>query len=193
MSLLKLKSLWYPIGTSVQESQLLWNSLQDYFRATTIYWNTFVTFHKVVCARCGTNCIDSWYLSSSSLFILTRVPTHKKYRILCYPLRSNGGWLPIRCAYFILFLYPTWTGSWWIVFLPLFEGFLSEHKKLKKKWKIKLFTCWIYNISEFASIFLGYWNGCKHSLHLVIARNTWLELKLSCNMQNEFLISALCH
>ena len=31
MSLLKLKSLWYPIGTSVQESQRLYNSLQDYF------------------------------------------------------------------------------------------------------------------------------------------------------------------
>ena len=27
--------------------------------------------------------------------------SHKKYRILCYPLRSNSGWLPIRCAYFI--------------------------------------------------------------------------------------------
>ena len=38
-------------------------------------------------------------------FILTRVPTHKKYRLLCYPLRSNSGWLPIRCAYFILILY----------------------------------------------------------------------------------------
>ena len=45
---------------------------------------------------------DSWHLHSSLLFILTRVPTHKKYRILCYPLRSNSGWLPIRCAYFIL-------------------------------------------------------------------------------------------
>ena len=68
----------------------------------TIYWNTFVTFHKVFCARCGTNCIDFWYLPSSLLFILTRVPTHKKNRILCYPLRSNSGWLPIRYAYFIL-------------------------------------------------------------------------------------------
>ena len=38
----------------------------------------------------------------SLLFILTRVPTRKKYRLLCYPLRSNSGWLPIRCAYFIL-------------------------------------------------------------------------------------------
>ena len=43
------------------------------FRAMTIYWNTFVTFHKVFCARCGTNCIDFWYLPSSLLFILTRV------------------------------------------------------------------------------------------------------------------------
>ena len=34
--------------------------------------------------------------------LITRVPTHKKYRILCYPLRSNSGWLPIRCAYVIL-------------------------------------------------------------------------------------------
>ena len=32
MSLLKkLKSLWYPIGTCVQESQRLYNSLRDYF------------------------------------------------------------------------------------------------------------------------------------------------------------------
>ena len=41
----------------------------------------------------------------SLLFILTRVPTHKKYRLLCYHLRSNSGWLPIRCAYFILSVY----------------------------------------------------------------------------------------
>ena len=62
------------------------------------HWATALP--KVLCARCGTNCIDSWYLPSSLLF--TRVSTHKKYRILCYPLRSNSGWLPIRCAYFIL-------------------------------------------------------------------------------------------
>ena len=31
MSLLKLKSLWYLIGTSIQESQRLSNSLQDNF------------------------------------------------------------------------------------------------------------------------------------------------------------------
>ena len=106
MSLLKWKSLWYAIGTSFQESQCLKLAGLCYvliLRATTIYRNTFVTFHKVFYARCGTNCIDSWYLPSSLLFILTRVPTHKKYRILCYPLRSNSGWLPIRCAYFILF------------------------------------------------------------------------------------------
>ena len=40
----------------------------------------------------------------SLLFILFILPTHKKYRLLCYPLRSNSGWLPIRCAYFILLL-----------------------------------------------------------------------------------------
>ena len=103
MSLLKLKSLWYPIGTSVQESKLAGLSYFLILRATKIYWNTKkITFHKVFCARCGTYCIDSWYLPSSLLFILTRVPTHKKYRILCYPLRSYSGWLPIRCAYFIL-------------------------------------------------------------------------------------------
>ena len=64
-------------------------------------------FHKVFWVRCGTNCIDSWHLPSSLLFILTQVPTHKKYRILCYPLRSNSGWLPIRCAYFILVISTT--------------------------------------------------------------------------------------
>ena len=41
-------------------------------------------FHKVFWVRCGTNCFDSWHLPSSLLFILTQVPTHKKYRILCY-------------------------------------------------------------------------------------------------------------
>ena len=68
-------------------------------------WRFLVLFslsHKVFWVKCGTNCIDSWHLPSSLLFILTRVPTHKKYRLLCYPLRSNSGWLPIRCAYFIL-------------------------------------------------------------------------------------------
>ena len=50
--------------------------------------------------------IDSWSLPSFLLFLLTRIPTHKKYRILCYPLKTNSGWLPIRCAYFILILMP---------------------------------------------------------------------------------------
>ena len=36
--------------------------------------------------------------------LLTRVPTHKKYCIPCYPLRTNSGWLPNRCAYFILMI-----------------------------------------------------------------------------------------
>ena len=60
--------------------------------------------HKVFWVRIlnKNHCIDSWHLCSSLLFILTGVPTHKKYRILCYPLRSNSGWLPIMCAYFIL-------------------------------------------------------------------------------------------
>ena len=61
--------------------------------------------YKVFWVRCDTNCIVSWHVRSSLLFILTRVPTHKKYRILCYHLRSNSDWLPIRCAYFILALY----------------------------------------------------------------------------------------
>ena len=38
-------------------------------------------------------------------FFLTRVPSHKIYRILYYSLRSNSGWLPIRCAYFIWFIW----------------------------------------------------------------------------------------
>ena len=67
--------------------------------------------HKVFWVRCGTNCIDSWHLPSSLLFILTRVPTHKKYRLLCYALRSNSGWLPIRCAYFILLFNSCLSGS----------------------------------------------------------------------------------
>ena len=58
-------------------------------------------FHNVFGVRCGTNCIDSWHLPSTLLFILTQVPTHKKYRILYYHRRSNSGWLPIRCTYFI--------------------------------------------------------------------------------------------
>ena len=67
--------------------------------------------HKVFWVRCGTNCIDSWHLPSSLLYILKRVPTHKKYRLLCYPLRSNSGWLPIRCAYFILYIMWFFTGD----------------------------------------------------------------------------------
>ena len=39
-------------------------------RATIIYWNTFATFHKVFCARCGTNCID--YFLYSHEYRLTR-------------------------------------------------------------------------------------------------------------------------
>ena len=62
----------------------------------------FCHFSYLFCARCGTNCINSWYLPSSLIFILTWVPTHKKYHILCYPLGSNSGWLPVRSAYFIL-------------------------------------------------------------------------------------------
>ena len=79
------------------------------------------------CARCGTTCIDSWYLPSSLLFILTRVPTHKKYRILCYALRSNtcSGWLPIRCAYFILLHYNG--------ILSLFHG---DHLENHQKWRV---------------------------------------------------------
>ena len=42
------------------------------------------------------------FVPSSLLFILSRVPTHRKYPTMCYPLRSNCGRLPIRCAYFIL-------------------------------------------------------------------------------------------
>ena len=26
----------------------------------------------------------------------------------------------------VRYLYPTWTGSWWIIFLPLFEGFFVQ-------------------------------------------------------------------
>ena len=69
------------------------------------FWRFLVLLtlsHKVFWVRCGTYFIDSWHLPSSLHFILTRVPTHKKYRILCYHLRSNSCWLPIRCAYFIL-------------------------------------------------------------------------------------------
>ena len=102
-----LSCLWHSMVSSVgkhgdgPESELTLKALQ------------YVTFlvllslsHKVF--RCETNCIDSWHLRSSILFIITRVPTHKKYRILCYPLRSISGWLPIRCAYFILTYMCSW-------------------------------------------------------------------------------------
>ena len=64
------------------------------------------------------------------------------------------------------FLYPTWTGSWWIVFLPIFQGFLSDYKKYKKKhesfnfllvgstlflssrvfYMVMLYTLWVFTI-----------------------------------------------
>ena len=74
--------------------------------------------HKVFWVRRDTNCIDSRHLRSSSLFILTRVQTRKKYRILCYPLRSNSGWLPIRFAYFILTF---------VLFFPHFHAHVYFH------------------------------------------------------------------
>ena len=56
------------------------------------------------------DCIDSWSLPSFLLFLLTWVSTLKKYCKLCYPLRTNSGWLPIRCACFILSLHVfTWS------------------------------------------------------------------------------------
>ena len=70
---------------------------------------TFLVFlplsHNVSCVRCGTWLYRFLNLPSSFLFLLTRVSSHKKYHILCYPLRTNSGWLPIRCAYFILYNY----------------------------------------------------------------------------------------
>ena len=96
---------WLNIILSVQalketaQARLSWPSKRFCIRRFLVLLSLS---HKVVWVRCDTNCIDSWHLHSSLLFILTRVPTHKKYRILCYPLRSNSGWLPIRCAYFIL-------------------------------------------------------------------------------------------
>ena len=35
------------------------------------------------------------------------------------------------------------------------------------------------------SVFIGYENGCKHSLHLVIDWKTGLEHWLSCKLQKE--------
>ena len=106
MSLLKLKSLWYPIGTSVQESQRTKNSLQDYFNSLYSEQRQFTETLLSLFIRCSVPgvvlivsipgiCLLSYF------FLLTQVPTHKKYSILSYPLRSNSGWLPIRCAYFI--------------------------------------------------------------------------------------------
>ena len=74
-------------------------------------------------------------------------------------------------------------------FFPLFEGFLSEHKK--NSIKGEKFN---YLLDEY-TLFLSSrdWNGCKHSLYLVIAWITRWELKCSCNIQNKFLLCFLCH
>ena len=63
--------------------------------------DVFLFFYHfpIRCSRSGVVLIVS---IPSLLFILTRVWTHKKYCLLCYPLRSNSGCLPFRCAYFIL-------------------------------------------------------------------------------------------
>ena len=82
--------------------------------------------HQVFWVRCDTNCFDSWHLRSSLLFILTRVPTHKKYRILCYPLRSNSGWLPI----IVLQRYSVFVDSlYYCKYLPITKIFLDNYLK----------------------------------------------------------------
>ena len=45
--------------------------------------------HNVFWVRCGNNCIDSSHLPSSLLFILTRVPTHKKKTVYCVILSDQ--------------------------------------------------------------------------------------------------------
>ena len=46
-------------------------------------------------------------------------------------------------------------------FLPLFQPYLSEHKKAHKRGNFQLFTYWIYSNSKLTSVFIGYKNGGK--------------------------------
>ena len=79
------------------------------------------------------------------------------------------------------------------VFYPTFPTFFCLNKKVKKKnMKFSFFTCWIYIISEFTGVFVGYQNGWKHSLHLVIDWKTQLEHKLCCKIKNKILLDSLC-
>ena len=96
-----LSCLRHSVVSSVGPFGIYGDGPESGLTLTALLYLTFFP-NKVFWVMWDTNCIDSWHLRSSSLFILTRVPTRKKYRILCYPLRSNSGWLPIRCAYFIL-------------------------------------------------------------------------------------------
>ena len=60
--------------------------------------------HKVFWVRCGNNCIDSSHLPSSLLFILTRVPTHKKKTVYCVILSDQivvGCPLGVPITYYI--------------------------------------------------------------------------------------------
>ena len=53
MSLLKLKSLWYPIGTSVQECQRLKNSLKDNFISLYLEQRQFTETLLSLFIRCS--------------------------------------------------------------------------------------------------------------------------------------------
>ena len=48
-------------------------------------------------------------------------------------------------------------------------------------------------ISEFTSVNIGYDNGYKTSLHVVIDWKTRLEHKLSCKIQNKIPLGSLCN
>ena len=46
--------------------------------------------------------------------------------------------------------------------------------------------------SESMSVFIGYENGCKHSLHFVIDRKIGLAHNLSCKLKKKILLCSLC-
>ena len=74
-------------------------------------------------------------------------------------------------------------------FLPLFEGLFSEHKNLRKNENLNFLPI---GFTTFLSLRV-FLSGIDMGVNLVIAWNTRLEIQLSCNMPNKFLLGAPCH
>ena len=73
-------------------------------------------------------------VSIPDIYLLPYFKYSLEYRLtrsaLCYTLRSNSGWLPIRCAYFILYSWRHFEFSVNDLKFPTFFIFLFSNKML---------------------------------------------------------------